>query len=394
MTLLLLGVLFLVGLVADVAGRLTPMPRVTLLLLGGLLIGPSGFDAIPEQFVRDWFPILTTIALSVIGFLMGQKLTLSKLREEGRAIAYLALGKVVGAALFVFLSVWLITDNLPLALILAGIATATAPAATFDIVHETGARGPFVDKLLGVVVVDDALGLILFSLLMAVAAISFGNGVDGAALTTGVVEVVGSIALGGLLGVPMSYLTGRLNFGTRPGEPVQAEAIGFVLLCAGTTQLLGLSPILAAMAMGSVVASLADHHTRPFHAIEGIEWPFLILFFVLAGASLAIDQATTFAWITVSYISARAIGTVLGVWFPAKMLDLDPDTRRWLGVVLLPQAGVALGMTLLATQRYPQIGDMLLPIVLTSTVLLELCSPVVTRAVLRRLGAETMDMQA
>jgi Kef-type K+ transport system membrane component KefB len=390
-TLLLLGMLFLVGLVADVAGRLTPLPRVTLLLLGGLLLGPSGFDLIPEEFVREWFPVLTTVALSVIGFLMGQKLTLARLRTEGREIVLLAMGKVLGAAVLVFMGVWLVTENLPIALILGGVATATAPAATFDVVHELGAKGRFVDRLLGIVVVDDAFGLILFSLLIAVVDTQIGNGADDVAFIAGAMEAFGSIAVGALLGVPMAYLTGRLDFGSRTGEPVQAEAIGFVLISAGATQVMGLSPILAAMAMGSVVASLAQHHARPFHAIEGIEWPFLILFFVLAGASLIVAEATTFVVIAVTYIGARTLGTVAGIWIPARVMRVDRSVRRWLGAALLPQAGVALGMTLLAAQRYPQYGEMLLSIVLSTTIVLELCSPFITRTVLRHLQHSERD---
>ncbi|MGK0223458.1 MAG: NhaP-type Na+/H+ or K+/H+ antiporter, partial [Limisphaerales bacterium] len=344
MTLLILGGMFLAGLVADVAGRLTSLPRVTLMLLAGLMLGSSGFNLIPADFVDEWFPMLTTLALSVIGFLMGQKLSANKLRSRGRVISLLALGKVVGVAVVVALAVWILTQNLVLALLLGGIATATDPAAIFDVVHETTAHGEFTENLLGIVAVDDALGLIVFSLLIAFADSLLGNGTTDAALVNGVVEALASIAVGALLGVPMAYLTGRLEFGERGGEPIQAEAIAFVLLCAGTTTLLELSPILASMTMGSVVASLATHHKRPFDAIEGIEWPFLILFFIFAGASLVVTNLAPLWLVVLVYICARAVGTYAGTWLSAAAIKTDDMTRRWMGIALLPQAGVALGM--------------------------------------------------
>lgn len=382
MTLLILGGMFLAGLVADVAGRLTSLPRVTLMLLAGLMLGSSGFNLIPADFVDEWFPMLTTLALSVIGFLMGQKLSANKLRSRGRVISLLALGKVVGVAVVVALAVWILTQNLVLALLLGGIATATDPAAIFDVVHETTAHGEFTENLLGIVAVDDALGLIVFSLLIAFSDSLLGNGTTDAALVNGVVEALASIAVGALLGVPMAYLTGRLEFGERGGEPIQAEAIAFVLLCAGTTTLLELSPILASMTMGSVVASLATHHKRPFDAIEGIEWPFLILFFIFAGASLVVTNLAPLWLVVLVYICARAVGTYAGTWLSAAAIKTDDMTRRWMGIALLPQAGVALGMALLAAQRFPHLADTILTIVMSTTVVLELCTPIVTRRVL------------
>ena len=391
LTLLILGGLFLIGLVADVAGRLTPLPRVTLLMLAGLMVGPGGIDLMPQSFVQQWFPLLTTIALSVIGFLMGQKLSAQQFRKHGSTVAVLAAGKVFGAALFVFLVVWLVTENVVLALLLGGIATATDPATIFDVVHEQHSEGEFTDRLLGLVALDDAFGLVVFALLLAVAEGLVGSPVAGIAVVQGLFEVLGSVAIGAMLGVPMAYLTGRLNFGTRSGEPIQAEAMGFVLLCAGASTYLGLSPILSAMSMGGVVASLASHHKRSFDAIAGIEWPFLILFFVLAGASLVVMHMASVAMIALVYIVARGVGTQLGVWVCAKSSGAHPLIRSWMGLALLPQAGVALGMTLLASQRIPALAETLLSIVLSTTVVLELCSPVMTRVVLGKVAASSSN---
>lgn len=384
MTLLTLGALFLIGLVADVAGRLTPLPRVTVLLLSGILIGPAGFALLPQEFVTDWFPTLTNIALAMVGFLLGQKLTATELREHGYEVVGLALGKVAMSALLVFLVLTALGLDLVLALLFAGISTATAPAATFDVVHESESENVFTDRLLSIVAIDDALGLILFALLLAASMTLSGNGTGSEMMAAGLAEVASSVVLGALLGVPMAFLTGRLEFGQRNGEPIQAEAFGFVLVCAGAASLLALSPILTAMAMGSVVASLATHHNRPFAAIEGIEWPFMILFFILAGASLNLEEITGVGLLAISYIVARGAGTYLGTFGIASLLKLDRATKNWLGLALFPQAGVAVGMALVASQRFPQYSETIITTVLLTTVFLELISPVITRLVLRR----------
>ena len=137
--------------------------------------------------------------------------------------------------------------------------------------------GEFSETLLSIVALDDVWGLLIFVFAMASAAVLNGDAAVGGAVSASLVELGGSVALGVALGVPMAILTGRVRY----GEPTLAEAIGFVLLGAGLAEWLDLLPILTAMAMGSTVASLATHHDRPFHAIEGIEWPFMILFFVL-----------------------------------------------------------------------------------------------------------------
>ncbi|MFW6093144.1 MAG: cation:proton antiporter [Pseudomonadota bacterium] len=387
MTLLILGGIFLLGLVADVAGRLTPLPRVTLLLLSGVAIGPTGLALVPDDFIEVWFPTLTQIALAMVGFLMGQRLSLRALKDRGSVVVTLALGKVLGAALLVGGVLMLLGVDPVLALVLAGVATATDPVATFDVVHEERARGRFAETLLSVVAIDDAWALILFSLLLAVAVALGGDQSAVGVLTSGVMEVLGSLALGAVLGVPMAYLTGRLNFGYRPGEPIQAESFGFVLACAGGATVLELSPILAAMTMGAVVASLATHHRRPFHAIQGVEWPFMILFFVLSGTSLDMDGVDAMALTVAVYLVARALGTWLGVYGAARGVSAEADVRNWMGLALLPQAGVALGTALIASQRLPGQSETILTVVLATTIVLELGSPPVTRRVLRWVGA-------
>jgi Kef-type K+ transport system membrane component KefB len=375
---LIVGFLFLIGLVADLVGRHTFLPRVTLLLLGGLAVGPSSLGLVPEEFVQDWFPPLTNIALGMIGFLLGEKLTLESIRRRGFLVLGFSIGKALGAAAFVVAGLALAGVELPVALLLGGIATATAPAATYDVVEETGASGELSDTLLGVVALDDAWGLFLFTLLMVTAGALLGQGELDDGVVAGVGEIAGSLLLGAGLGVPMAYLTGRV----RAGEPTLAEALGLVMLATGLAIWLGLSPILTAMAMGSAVANLARHHVRPFHAIKGIEWPFFIVFFVLAGASLELERLAEIGSVGAVYIAARTAGTYVGARLGGRLAGAPPLLCRWLGLALLPQAGVAIGMTLLASQRFPDQAELLLSVVLSSTVVFEVFAPVVTRKVL------------
>jgi Kef-type K+ transport system membrane component KefB len=378
--LLVLGSLFLLGLVADLVGRFTFLPRVTLLLIGGVAIGQAGLSLLPAHFVDTWFPPLTSIALALIGFLLGQQLSLASLRKRGKVVVGISMMKAVGAALVVGLALLVLGVDPIIALLLAGISTATDPAATYDIVHEIDAKGEFAETLLSIVALDDVWGLLIFILMLAGADVLIGTNPVAASVFAGFLNIAGSIALGVALGVPMAYLTGRI----RQGEPTLIEALGFVLLGAGIAEWLSMTPILTAMVMGSTVASLAKHHDRPFHAIEGIEWPFMILFFVLAGASLRIDALSLVSGIAITYLIARGIGTYFGARFGGYITEANPTIRRWIGLALFPQAGVAIGMALLASQRFPETASVLLPVTLASTVILETFAPVISRGALRK----------
>jgi Kef-type K+ transport system membrane component KefB len=318
----------------------------------------------------------------MIGFLLGENLTRWRLRELGRSVLAMSLGEVMVTALLVFAVLALFGVPLEVALLLAGIAPATAPAATLDVVHADEAKGRFTRTLLGIVAIDDAWGLLVFSLLLATAQALTGQGGALESILQGVREIGGAILLGVSLGLPMAYLTGRI----RPGEPTQAEALGLVLLAAGLAEWLQVSYILSAMIMGATVANLATHHQRPFRAIEGIEWPFLILFFLLAGAALNVEALTQAGLLVAGYIALRVAGRLLGTRLGGWLSGADPTVRDWMGFALLPQAGVAIGMALLASQRFPELQDIILPVVLGSTVFFELVGPVATRWTLTRVG--------
>jgi len=233
------------------------------------------------------------------------------------------------------------------------------------------------------VAIDDAWGLIVFSVLLAAAqVIAGGDGAGWDALAHGARELGGAVVLGALVGVPAAYLTGRL----RPGEPTQAEALGVVLLAGGIAIWLELSFLLTAMIVGAIVANLAKHHERPFREIEHIEWPFMVLFFILAGASLHVERLAAIGWIGAVYIALRAAGLVLGAYVGGRAGGAEARVRRWMGLAIMPQAGVALGMALVAGNAFPDLRDTVLPLVIGSTVVFELAGPALTRLAILRAG--------
>jgi Kef-type K+ transport system membrane component KefB len=222
--------------------------------------------------------------------------------------------------------------------------------------------------------------LVLFSIGIAVVMAGSDNAAEPAQFFFVIRDIGGALMLGIGLGFPAAFLTGRI----KKGEPMLMEALGLVFLCGGLALLFEVSFLIASIVMGSVVANFATHHEYAFHEIENIERPFMSIFFVLAGASLEFGMIREIGLIGIAYIASRIAGKLLGASIGAKMSDADTATRRWMGFALLPQAGVAIGMALVASNQFPAYEQTLLTIVIGSTVFFEIIGPVFTRMALNK----------
>ncbi|WP_300517173.1 cation:proton antiporter [Aliiroseovarius sp.] len=372
------GALFMGGLAADLLGRRLRLPRVTLLLALGILAGRSGLDLLPIEFA-EWFSFLTVAALSMVAFLLGGGLTLTKLRHIGGEVLWVSLS-IVGVTVALVAFGLIVLGAAPaLALIFGALACATDPAATQDAIRQSGSSHPFADKLSAIVAMDDAWGLIVFALVVAMA-----KGLDGSfdpgLLMEATREIGGAVALGLVIGLALAPLTGRL----KPGEPLQAEALGIVFLSAGAALWLDVSYLIASMVVGLVITNRARHHTRAFHEIEHIQWPIMILFFVLAGAALDLRSLAAIGALGAGFAVLRVLARALGGWVGATLARSPAPERRWFGPALLPQAGVAVGMALVAATEFPDHGDTILTLTIGATVLFELIGPAATLFSIRR----------
>ncbi|CUH88390.1 Na+/H+ antiporter [Phaeobacter sp. CECT 5382] len=386
LTLIVLGLLFFTGLAADRIGRRLRLPRVTLLLGFGLIVGRPGLDLLPAA-ISDLYPIVAVVALSAVAVLLGSTLSSANLRRHGRIVLIVSVAVVLVTQGVVTLGLWATGLPLALALVLGALATATDPAATYDVIDQSGYDNSFTRRLKGIVAVDDAWGLLAFSLSMLALRLVNDIGGEPDPLTLAVYELGGSVALGVAIGLPGAFLTGRFS----DGEPLRIEALGLIFLTAGLSLLLDLSYLIAGMTTGAVIVNVARHHTRTFHEIRNFEWPFLIVFFVLAGASLDAEALTLAGTTGLAYALLRIIGRALGGWIGGTLARAPKQERRYYGAAMLPQAGVAIGMALAAAEQLPEYATQITALAIGTTAAFELIGPLVTALSLSRQKAGQID---
>lgn len=383
---IILGGLFIIGLIADVVGHRMRFPRVTLLILIGVFAGPMGLNIIPSQFYSLYEP-LATIALTMVAFLLGGSLSREVLSRHGPKILIISLAVIISTIVLVAGGLMALGVAPELALLFSGIATATAPAATLDVIKQTGASGEFVQTLKGIVATDDAWGLIAFSLILASVNIMIGDGSESCLYLVSCLHFLlrdlgGAVLVGIAIGLPAVIITGRL----RAGETTQIEALAIVFLCAGASLWLGVSFLLAGIVTGMIVVNFAKHHTRPFSEIENIEWPFMVLFFFLAGVSLQGEFRLDTVLIIVSFTVLRTISRIVGAWTGGYLSKSPRIYRQWMGVAMLPQAGVAIGMALIAAQEFPELSQTILNVTISTTIIFEIFGPIGTLIALKKAG--------
>ena len=378
--LLTIGGILLVGQAVSTLGKRTRLPRVTLLLILGVVIGRDVLDLLPTHFY-PYFELIAQMTLLMVGFLIGGKLTRDSMQHNMSQVVWISVTAAVLTAIVVGLALVIFGLSPELAIVLGCIASATAPAATLDVVMEAKSTGRFSQILISVVALDDAWALLLFAVGLAVAGSLNGQLIESSVLLA-VKEILGAVMLGAVLGYPAAKLTGRLQ----PGKPILTEALGLVFICGGLALYFEVSFLIAAIVMGAMVANLARHHEFAFHEIENIEWPFVVVFFVMAGATLELNMLRELGLLGLVYIISRIIGKVLGAWLGGQISAADQTVRRWLGLALLPQAGVAIGMALVATIHFPEHRQLLLSLIISSTVFFEVVGPVLSRLAIKRAG--------
>ena len=405
--LLAIGVAMFAGLFLSRLTSRFNLPDVTSYLVAGLLIGPlclgrlgvPGLGFTSFEFV-DAMGLISDVALGFIAFSIGSEFRVASLRKIGRQATIIAIFQALSATVLVDVALLILHlflgDKLPVStcILLGAIATATAPAATLMVVNQYKAKGPLTDILLPIVALDDAVGLIVFAVSNGIAkALSSGTISLVSVLVNPIVEIVLSLGMGAALGWVFSLVEKYFNSGSKR----LSLAVAFVILSAGLAKLdfrfengleIGFSSLLVCMMCGTIFCNLCDFSEEIMYKTDRWTAPVYVLFFVLSGAELDLRVFADWAVVGIGllYIIARSSGKIIGASVSARLVHCEPSICKYLGITLLPQAGVALGMSVTVAAEFGTEGAIIRNIVLFSVLIYELVGPLLTKMALTAAG--------
>lgn len=382
-TLFYLALLLFSGLIFGRAVKFLRLPNVTGYLIAGLIIGPYCLKILSLDAVAD-FELISEMALAFIAFTIGSQFKLSHLKNLGIAPAIIAIFEALTASVLVSVVLIFFGCEVKTALLLGAIASATAPAATVMVIRQYNAKGPVTSTLLSVVALDDAVAIICFGFVMALINM-LQNPLQGSVfvfIIKPIAEILGSVVFGFLLGVifnlPLKYFKKASNR--------LAIIAAFVFLGAAVASVLELSALLLCMCMGATLVNVNNSANSVFGLLDNVTAPIFLMFFVVSGAQLNITILPQIGLIGIVYVIVRVVGKVLGSYIGAIIAKSSSTVKKYLGFALIPQAGVAIGLSLIASKALPQYGPEIRAVVLCATFIYELIGPVVTKIALEKSG--------
>lgn len=411
-TLFSLSIAIFAGLLMSRVVKVLKLPAVTGYLIAGILIGPyclgqldiPGIGFVSHEDVIH-YNILNQVALGFIAFAIGNEFRLSQLKQVGKAATVIAIVQALMATLVVdagLIALYFIFGEdvipLPVAITLGAIATATAPAATLMVVKQYKAKGPLTKILLPIVALDDAIGLVVFAVSFGIAkTLSSGEFSLASVVLNPIIEVVASIVVGVVMGLLFTVMEKYFKSNSKR----LCLSVTFIMLTVGITVQkfeipntdihVGFSSLLTCMVLGTVFCNICDFSEELMEKTDKWTSPLLILFFVLSGAELELSVFTSVAIVGIGivYIITRSFGKCFGAYLGSKVMKQDKNIVKYLGVTLLPQAGVALGMSMQAASELGSAGEVIRNISLFAVLVYELVGPLLTKIALTKAGEIT-----
>ncbi len=371
--------------------KLLKLPNVTAYILAGILIGPFCLKAVPQNVI-DGSAFVSDVALAFIAFSAGEFFRVASFKGKGKQLFVITVLEALTASLFVFVLTYFILGlGMAFSLVLAALASATAPASTLMTIRQTGAKGDFVDTLISVVALDDVVSLLAFSLAISVAMASISGSVDSKTVLLPFLYNILMIALGGVMGYVLKLLMAKRSTDNR-----LIVSIALLFILCGVGAALGVSPLLACMVMGAVYINVSDDD-KLFKQLNYFSPPILLFFFVRSGMSFRLDTlfdssarvaGVPLLVIGVLYFLVRIVGKYVGAYLGCKWSRKPKKTTETLGLALIPQAGVAIGLSELAARTIGgETGAVIQTIIMSSSILYELIGPAMAKLALVLSGA-------
>ncbi len=362
------------------------IPSVAGYIIAGLILGQSTFKVFSIDFL-DRVGSVSDLALAFISFSIGGELLLRTLKKIGIKIIIIAFFEAFCTFILVTLAVLLFNQPLSTALLLGAVASATAPAATIMVIEELRAKGPLTSTLLAVVAVDDGICLMIYAVAASIARVLISHTGTFSLINIVIkplIEIGGSFALGIGMGLFLVFILGKVSF----SREILAVVAAAILVTHGIATQLGLSALLSNMTLGVIVVNFSSSRTKAFSVIDSVTSPIYTAFFVLAGARLQISLLAQIGLLGLAYAVARMLGKVAGASIGARIAKSEPTVKKYIGLGLFSQMGVAVGLAIIIGQEFAgtDIGNIVITILLATTVLTEIIGPLSTRFALIKAG--------
>jgi Kef-type K+ transport system membrane component KefB len=385
-TILCLGIVLIGALVAEKIVSYLKVPAITSYILLGIFLGPYALNITGEGLMAA-SEFLSNIVLGFIAFHIGKNFSLEHFKRIGKAVLSVSISVTVATLICVTVGIYYVAHQpFHIALLFGAISTATAPATTMMVIRQYKARGLFTDVLLGTVAIDDAWGIIIFSVSLAIAQILQLGQFSESIIMFVTMKAVGKIILSMIPGLIMAFLVSRICVYLKRREDVLTFILGAILINTGIALYFNMSPLLSNMFFGAVLVNIEKTSFRFFDSLSAVDWPLYVIFYVLAGANLNVGLLSTLGLIGSVYIISRIMGRIGGAYAGAVIAGTDKSIKKYMGLALMPQAGVAIGLAMMAKANLPNTGGAILNTIIATTVIYEILGPVATRYSLIKAG--------
>lgn len=380
------ALMLLAGLIFGRLGKFIKLPNVTGYLIAGLVLGPFVANLIPISMVEG-FTVISDIALSFIAFSIGSEFSLDYFKKVGPAPILIAICESFGAIILVSTVLILCGFDPKLSIMLGAIAAATAPAQTIMVINQFKAKGPLTKMLMSVAAIDDAIGLIGFGVAATIVQMMSASAeVTVLNVLTPVYEIGISFALGFGLAMVMKLL---FKWFKKASNRI-IIITGAILMTYWLADVLGGSSLLACMALGGVLVNIFEDTQSLVKITNAFTPPFFIIFFVISGAGFDVTALAAIGIIGMIYVSVRVAGKMGGAWLGGKLTKQESKIPKYLGLTLMPQAGVALGLVIVAGELVPEYAAQIRTIILASTFIYSVIGPVAAKFALQKAGEITL----
>lgn len=379
-----LSITILVGIVGGRIASYFKMPSVSGYIVAGLIIGPSFINLVNSQDVLS-LNIITEMALAAIAFSIGNEFLFADMKKVGKKALVITVAEVIGAVAIVFAVMFFIfKQSFEFSIVIASMSASTAPAGIVMVIRELKANGPLVKTILPVVAIDDALGIMVFGVALSLAKMTSGVADYSMIkiIISPLIEIIASLGLGFVIGMVMTYVCRK----AKGKEELLSLTLAFILLGLGVSNFFNVSPLLTSMMIGATLVNTMQNSKRVFGAVNEFTPPIYLLFFTIAGVSLDLKVLSTVGVLGVGYILARTAGKVIGATAGAKLIGAEKTIQKYLGMSLLTQGGISIGLSIIVRNELPQFSDSIVTVILFSVLVFEILGPVLAKIAITKAG--------